>query len=467
VEVLVVFNGYPMRPARAHGVAGSVQRRFAKDGWAMIGALLIVALMLRVGFVLWTLDYPLVADSFDYHRHANAIVASAAYPESETAPGAGPTAFRPPGYPLFLAAVFALPGPDVTMARLAQALLGVVTVALIGFVSLRLWGSRVALVAVAMATVFPPLIFLGAALLSEPLFLPLELGALAAALQHRVSPRPGWLVAAGVLCGLAALTRTVGWVLVVPLALLVLSEPGLRRHKAPRAVALVAVSVLVVAPWTVRNAIVMDAFVPVSTQGGHTLAGAYNDTTRNQPFWDRIWVPSFKQPEFAGLYWRPEHQRDGLEPKSPAPGYAPPSWRTSVEEIELDKTLRSSARAFIAAHPEYPLELAAFHALTLFQLRGRDDARLSFEELAIPAPTARAWTLAAFYPFLLLALVGAFTTAARRTPRTVWLIPVVFLPVVLTDGLTRLRAPMDPFVVMLAALAVVALAERTARPDAS
>jgi len=428
-----------------------------------IGALLLLALILRVGFVLWTLDYPLVADSFDYHRHANAIVASAAYPESELAPGAGPTAFRPPGYPLFLAAVFALPGPDVTMARVAQALLGVLTVALIGFVSLRLWGPRVALVAAAMATVFPPLIFLGAALLSEPLFLALELGALAATLQHRVSPRPGWLVAAGVLCGLAALTRTVGWALVVPLAVLVLSEPGLRRHKALRAVGLMAASVLVVAPWTVRNAIVMDAFVPVSTQGGHTLAGAYNSTTRNQPSWDRSWVPSFKQPGFADLYWRPGRQRDGLKPESPPPGYAPPSWRTSVGEVELDRTLRSSARAFIAAHPEYPVQLAAFHALTLFQLRGRDDARQSFEELALPAPTARAWTLAAFYPFLLLALAGAFTRAARRTPRPVWLVPLVFLPVVLTDCLTRFRAPMDPFVVMLAALAVVALVDRRAR----
>ncbi len=450
-----------MRPGRAHGVAGALQRRLPKRAWAITGALLVVAFMVRVVFVLFSLDYPLIGDSFDYHRHANAILASGTYPESETAPGGGPTAFRPPAYPLFLAAVFALPGPDVLMARLAQALLGVVTVALIGFVSLRLWGPLVAFVTVAMAAVFPPLIFVGGALLSEPLFLALEMGALAAALQHRVSPRPGWLVVAGALCGLAALTRTVGWVLVVPLALLVLSEAGLRRDKARRAAALVAASVLVVAPWTVRNAIVMDTFVPVSTQGGHTLVGAYNETTRSQPFWDRIWVPSFKNPEFADLYWRPEHQRDGLEPESPVPGHAPQSWRTSVDEVELDRTLRSSARGFVAAHPEYPLELAAFHALTLFQLRGPDDARLSFEELVIPAPTARAWTLEAFYPFLLLALVGVFTTAARRTPRTIWLIPLLFLPVVFTDCLTRFRAPMDPFVVMLAALAVVAVAERT------
>ncbi len=167
-----------MRPPGADRVAGGLQRQIAQRGWAITGALLLLALAVRVLFVLITLDYVPIADSSDYQRHADAILATASYPPPEVAPGAGPTAFRPPVYPVFLAAVFALPGPDVTMARLAQALLGVVTVALIGFVSLRLWSPVVALVAVALASVFPPLIFLAGALLSEPLFLALEMGAL-------------------------------------------------------------------------------------------------------------------------------------------------------------------------------------------------------------------------------------------------------------------------------------------------
>ncbi len=249
--------------------------------------------------------------------------------------------------------------------------------------------------------------------------------------------------------------------LVIPLVLLVLSDTGPRRYKARRAVALVAASVLVVAPWTVRNAIVLDSFVPISTQGGYTLAGAYNDTTRNQPFWQRIWVPPFKNRQFADLYWRPGHRAEGVRRESPPPGLAPQSWRTDITERELDKTLRASARAVIAAHPEYPLELAAVNTLTLFQLRGRDETRFSLEELVIPAPLARTLTVAGFYPFLLLAVAGVFTAAARRAPRAIWLTPVLFLPVVFSDALTRLRAPLDPFLLMLAALGVVALARCT------
>ena len=50
-------------------------------------------------------------------------------------------------------------------------------------VAAQLWGRRVALAAMGLAAVYIPLIVVGAAVMSEPLFAALLLGALAAAIQ--------------------------------------------------------------------------------------------------------------------------------------------------------------------------------------------------------------------------------------------------------------------------------------------
>ncbi len=59
-----------------------------------------------------------------------------------------------------------------------------------------------------------------------------------------------------------------------------------------------------------------------------------------------------------------------------------------------------------------------------------------------------------FWLVALLALVGAFTGLARRAPRWLWLTPLLlYLSVVFVNAETpRFRAPIDPFLIMLAAL---------------
>ena len=78
------------------------------------------------------------------------------------------------------------------------------------------------------------------------------------------------------MAGLAILTRANGMILLVPLALIMWAP---RRSLGPPAV-LVAVALLTVAPWTIRNAVELHAFVPVTTQFGSALAGTYNDEAR-------------------------------------------------------------------------------------------------------------------------------------------------------------------------------------------
>ncbi|GAC1524789.1 MAG: hypothetical protein NVS2B6_11680 [Thermoleophilaceae bacterium] len=427
---------------------------------AFVVAVLLLAFVLRAGLVLETRSYPLVGDSFDYARHARAIANTLSYPGSLDGPDGGPTAFRPPGYPVFLAVIYAIAGQShfLLLARLVQALLGVVVSALTGLVCWQLWGRRVALIALVIASLFPSQIVVGSALLSETLFLVFELAACAAVLRQRHSTHKlRWAAAAGVCCGLAALTRTVGALLIVPIAIGLLGNHAKGwRHATVPALTLLLATALTVAPWTARNAIVMHSFIPVSTEGGATLAGAYNETVarRHVP-----WARPSSLPDFAPLYWRPQFRSVAL--RSPmAPGAAPRAWRTDLTESALDNRLRSAALGYIADHPLHALKKAAFNAATQFELRGPGQARYSFEELALGRDWALRLATYGLYPVFALALLGALTAQARRAPRWLWLIAIVILPAVFIEGLTRLRSPMDPILIVLAALAVGSLAER-------
>jgi 4-amino-4-deoxy-L-arabinose transferase-like glycosyltransferase len=330
---------------------------------------------------------------------------------------------------------------------------------------LMLWRRRIGLIALVLASLFPPFMLTGAAILSETLFLVVMLAAVAAVLQARRSPhRLRWAATAGLFCGLAALTRSNGALLVIPLALaLVRPASGGRRAAAMSVGALVAGAVLTVAPWTVRNAIVLDSFVPVSTQGGHTLAGAYNETIRRS---GELWGPPWALPEFAHLYWRPRF-RDAALRAGAVPGLTPRGWRTDVPEPELDRRLRAAATDHMTEHPGYVFEKVVSNTARLFQLGGPHSADFTIEEMALEARWPRRATTYLFYPVFVLAIVGAFTAAARRAPRWLWLVPALFLPAVLVNGLVRFRSPIDPFLIMLAALAVAALVDRYRRrgPD--
>ena len=199
-----------------------------------LAAILVLALIVRVAVVAGTDGYVPQWDAQDYNAHGLALVHDGTYPTtifaglresevlvSETEPpvigerASGASAFRPPTYPYLLAAVYSVSGDSWTAGRLANALLGVLAVLLIYLVARRVWGETTGLIAAGVGAVAPPLAYLSAALMSETLFLVLELAAVLALLRYREERRLRWVLAAGVMCGLCALTRANGLVLIV------------------------------------------------------------------------------------------------------------------------------------------------------------------------------------------------------------------------------------------------------------
>jgi len=182
--------------------------------------------------------------------------------------------FYPPVYPYFIAVLHRVFG-GLAPILWVQAALGALIVPAVGRAGMRVFGRRAGLLAALFAAVYPDLVWFSVHFWSETLFILFLWWAFERTLQADSVRSLGAAAAAGVFFGLATLTRELSLYL-TPFCALWLARPtggGLRPDLAgtKRAAVLVLVTVLTVVPWTVRNALVFDAFIPVSTMGGLNL----------------------------------------------------------------------------------------------------------------------------------------------------------------------------------------------------
>ena len=395
----------------------------------LVVGILAIALILRLGLAVLHDPAPPIGDARDFQRHALTLYAFEQYPVSEIAPAGGPTAFRPPGYPITLSLLYELHLVD-DGARAAGALLGTLGVALLGLCALWLFGELTALVAMGIAAVFPPLIMVSPATLSEALFIVFVLGALACALAVRRDPgKWGWVIAAGALAGAASLTRTNGLVVLVPLLFAV----------PRRRLVLLLATVLVIVPWSIRNSSELSGVVPLTTQPGFTLAGAYNDEAKDDDEFPAAWRAPVMDPYDTIL-------------------------RTSRDEDEaqLEREFRSGALDFAGDHPLYPFRVVFWATVRMLNLADSELEKLSVREAGVGGgwATVNRWSI---WLLTAVAVAGALSAAARAAPRWLWLFPLLlWISVAIAIGATRYRTPVDPFLILLAALAVTRWLPRSA-----
>ena len=294
----------PPRPVRYVSPAWWAER--LQQGWSRpelrwLTAILILAAVLRIVWVVYAAREPQeLHDPTFYFFYGAQIAEGRGYrlPTLEEAlliapnaieeavergdplPAGEPTAYYPIGYPAALGAVFALvkhtPIPDnlVLAGAFFNVFLGVATVALVYQVGRRLFGVGVGLLAALWLAVFPNLIFHTAAFLTETLFNFLVMAALVVLLSGSWKGRQlgrGNLLLFGALLGLSALVRPIS-LLFLPLLPIVWLVAGFGWRRAlGHSAAVLAVTVAVIAPWTVRNIVVMGAPIIISTNVGDNL----------------------------------------------------------------------------------------------------------------------------------------------------------------------------------------------------
>jgi hypothetical protein len=233
---------------------------------------------------------------------------------------AGPSASRlqpatnySPGLPFVVAGVYEIRGePDPTAARIVLALLGALSVPLAFALGRRFGGANAGLVASVPIAIYPALLEYQGMLMTEPLGATLLAATTLCFLRACDSRRPAAFASSGLLLGATVMVRPefLVFVLLLPaLAAIHLARRTSWRQVALPAGAIALAACLVMLPWTIRNLVVLDRFVPVSTGGGQALfEGSYIDAG-----------PDPQNIQATILAQHPEMRRELVREHSPRP----------------------------------------------------------------------------------------------------------------------------------------------------
>jgi Dolichyl-phosphate-mannose-protein mannosyltransferase len=249
------------------------ERRLERSLWALAAAALVV----RAAYLVLEPRCALTGDEPSWIELGRQL----ARPAIAFSPLRSDLVFYPPVYPYFIGALFRLFG-SMAAVLWVQVVLGALLVPVVGLAAGRAFGPRASVLAAAFTAFYPELVWYPAHFWSETVFLLLLWAAIERALAADATASWRTAAAAGALFGLATLTRELALYL-VPLVVLWMVRPWavgatsvgtrivLSRNRLVGAGALLLATVLTIAPWTIRNAIVFRAFIPVSTMGGLNL----------------------------------------------------------------------------------------------------------------------------------------------------------------------------------------------------
>lgn len=276
----------------------ALPQRYGKRTLIALAVIAFLGLFVRAYVVVHPVEHP-GDDSRAYYALSKALYEEQSFggPEFEDASDWSP------GAPfLYAAAFYATGGAREGTARIVEALLGVATILVVFALGWRLGGRahgrRAGLLAAFAVAVYPPFLHTTGIVMSEPpamLTLPAAIlaflwasdrsaNAVVPNMRGQLRGAWRWLVP-GLLFGLTAMFRPE--YLFVAVAFVGLAAiraargtgrengGGWRPGLAGAAVLLIAL-ILPILPWTVRNLVVLDKVVPVSTGGGKALyVGTY------------------------------------------------------------------------------------------------------------------------------------------------------------------------------------------------
>ncbi|MBK5256662.1 MAG: glycosyltransferase family 39 protein [Vicinamibacteria bacterium] len=394
------------------------RRRILVSLWAL-GALL------RLLFVGLEPETSPVADETMW------LMALSRIPAAHFSPFSNYPIFHPPLYPYFLATLQAL-GAGLLATKLVQALIGSLLVPAIFRIALRVFGPRAAVVAGLIVAGYPDLIWYSAHFWCETLFLSLFWWAIERVMAAEETSSRRAAVMAGLLFGLAVLTReTLLYVIPFPVLWLAVSKS---RSCGALAALTLTVALLVIAPWTLRNWIQFHAFIPVSTGGGLNLYQGNAEIPRGEVY-NEYYANEGKVDQFR---WA---RAEGIK----AILRRQPGW--------LFEKIRDEAP-----------RLAELDSLALIHLR-----RGAYQN-----PTCGGYRAVAgvvLVPWILVALGSVLALSRAPATRPVALLIAILVVYLLlhiaTHGFSRYRLPVVPVLIVFAASLVSvgrARAGRRARP---
>jgi hypothetical protein len=183
--------------------------------------------------------------------------------------GSAPLESRLPLYPLVLGVIIRVAGESLRLFSLANVCLHAAGILLVrGLLRRRAPATVDALCGLAL--LYPPFLTSAGMVLQESLIAAVIGLFLVLGWKAIESPRPGRSFAAGLALGLAGLAKVTALPLLLPMTLLLASPRAAWRG---RVAALWLGTLLAIAPWMVRNSVVLGRFEISNNNGGTTVLG--------------------------------------------------------------------------------------------------------------------------------------------------------------------------------------------------
>lgn len=329
-------------------------------------------------------------------------------------------AFRPPGYPLLIAAC----GGKVRIVQIAQCAIDASTVLAVVLLARRWLSDRLSLLAGAIVAFNPFLIFFTSLLLTETVFTAMLMWALVCLSRSHHSPlqpKRGvvlfWIGVFILALSIHVRTSSIGLPLLLGIAAFLMrdSKKQSRWYSLPIATSIVLLTIVTLLPWAARNRIVLGQWIWTSTNDGFTLYDGLNDSADGSS--DQSFVTAL------------------------------PQLRT-MNEVARSDYLSSAAKTWTAENPNRVIELA-----------GRKLARMwSPIPLSSEYGGRRIYVIAAgayALPLFIAALVGLWQGGIPRRAKILLLLPAIYFSCVhaITIGSLRYRVPVEPPIAILAASA--------------
>ena len=404
------------------------------------------SLAIRLAFIAIAPAVPPIVDldSVDYDQIARHVTTGDGF-------GYGPgqlSSFRPPMYPLFLAAIYWVMGVNHVAVRILQAIIGAFLPAIVYLVARRKFPFREAQVSAVLCAIYPALIGMSGTFLTEVIYIPLF--ALAILSLVLLEEQPTWtrVLLSGILLGLTLLARTSAVTLIF-----LLPFWGYWRFTNARTMGFIKgiviglVAVITVLPWTARNWHVHHAIIPVSSNGGHIFWLGFHQLDRqaNQDF------------------TRAEQYRAKVGQKAKTETY----FQLSAEDNTLGFPMLQ--RVYAERYPQYPLPTdeatlnSAYFARTVDFMKEHPAAvvvKIIKDTLRVPYLFDHFGRYVVSFGCLLPFLVAGLWLTRKRWRElsifyllfvSIWMLEVVFHPT------PRFRLPYEPFMIPFAATAGVAL----------
>jgi 4-amino-4-deoxy-L-arabinose transferase-like glycosyltransferase len=395
----------------------------------------ILALSIRLSYVLF---YPQISlagsDAKEYDLIAEGLLKGKGFPVGRLSQGQVEIV-RPPGYPLFLSAIYLVSGHNYTAVRVIQAVLSSVLIFIIFLLAKNIFSDeRTAYLSSLLYALHPALIAYTGLLYTESIFIILLVLSMFFLYKGLSAAKTKFYILTGITLGAATMVSSRSLFLPILIFLGILFIIKQKRFAFKIFFIIILTMCVIFFPWTIRNYFV--------SGGKFILLENYSSATA-------LWLAT--NPEGKILEWNYDE-----EPLKSLVGKLPPQERTPVIRKEAIKNLKKYPLAYLKnSVRRFFILLVAGHSNCF---KGLEKSTFqTIKDREIGKAIIKIFLLSFNILIIILGIVGIYITKKNWKINFPILIPIIYTILIHTFYVAapRLQIPMLPFLIIFASLTII------------